>query len=104
MLVSSSLGHLFQIDTFTRTLEYVFALHDAPINTVLLSAGFAVTGSDDRKLRIWPLDFTSHFLEADHDGGVTALSSSPDGLKLLIGTASGSIGVLDVPSVRHVTL
>lgn len=38
-----------QVDLTTRRLEYVFALHEAPINTILLSAGFAVTGSDDRK-------------------------------------------------------
>lgn len=56
------------------------------------------------QLRVWPLDFTSHILEAEHDGRVTALSASPDGLKLLIGTSSGCIGMLDVPSVRHVTL
>ena len=53
-----------QVDVSTRSLEYVFQLHEAPINTVLLSAGFAVTGSADRTLRVWPLDFASHFLEA----------------------------------------
>ena len=52
------------MDVSTRSLEYVFQLHEAPINTVLLSAGFAVTGSADRTLRVWPLDFASHFLEA----------------------------------------
>ena len=111
MLVGSSSGKLFQVDVSTRSLEYVFQLHDAPINTVrpqpprpqpprpqpprpqppkpelqsqppnpylqphleqvLLSAGFAVTGSADHTLRVWPLDFASHFLEAEHEGAVT---------------------------------
>ena len=38
---------------------------------MLLSAGFAVTGSADHTLRVWPLDFASHFLEAEHEGAVT---------------------------------
>eukprot|EP00967_Tisochrysis_lutea_P059733 scaffold76160_cov30-Tisochrysis_lutea.AAC.5 len=57
-----------------------------PIEAVHLGSGFAVTGGADQKLR------------------VTSVSTSPDGLKLLIGTSSGSIGVLDVPSQRHATL
>ena len=38
MLVGSSSGKLFQVDVTTRSLEYVFQLHDAPINTVRPSA------------------------------------------------------------------
>ena len=51
-----------------------------------------------------PLDFAAHFLEAEHEGAVTAVHASPDGLKLLIGTASGTIGVLDVPTLKHATI
>lgn len=40
---------------------------------MLLSAGFAVTGSADHTLRVWPLDFASHFLEAEHEGAVTTV-------------------------------
>ena len=103
MLVGSSSGKLFQVDVSTRSLEYVFQLHDAPIHAVHLSAGFAVTASADRRLRVWPLDFSAHFLEAEHEGAVTAIHASPDGLKLLIGTDSGTIGVLDVPTLKHAT-
>ena len=88
----------------TRTLEHVHALHEGAINAVHLSAGFAVTGGADRKLRVWPLDFSAHFLEAEHEGAVTAIHASPDGLKLLIGTDSGTIGVLDVPTLKHATI
>ena len=62
---------LFQIDPKKRRLEFVYALHDEAINAVHLSAGFAVTGSADHTLRVWPLDFASHFLEAEHEGAVT---------------------------------
>ena len=74
MLVGGSSGRLFVIDPSTRTLEYVHALHEGAINAVHLSAGFAVTGGADRKLRVWPLDFSAHFLEAEHEGGVTAIT------------------------------
>ena len=104
LLVGGSNGRLFVIDPNTRTLEYVHALHDDAINAVHLSAGFAVTGGADRKLRVWPLDFSAHFLEAEHEGGVTAIHASPDQLKLLIGTASGTIGMLDVPTLKHATV
>ena len=104
MLVSSSSGKVFQVDISSRKLEYVYQLHDAPINAVLISPGFAVTASDDHKLRVWPLDFASHVLEAEHEGPVTSVDASLDGLKLLVGTATGTIGVLDVPTQKHVTL
>ena len=104
MLIGGSNGRLFVIDPSTRVLEYVHALHEESINAVHLSAGFAVTGGADRKLRVWPLDFSAHFLEAEHEGAVTAIHASPDGLKLLIGTASGTIGMLDVPTVKHATV
>ena len=104
MLVGGSNGRLFVINPTTRALEYVHALHDDAINAVHLSAGFAVTGGADRKLRVWPLDFSAHFLEAEHEGAVTAIHASPDGLKLLIGTDSGTIGVLDVPTLKHATI
>jgi len=83
----------------------VHALHEgAAIHAVHLSAGFAVTGAEDRLLRVWPLDFSAHFLETEHEGSVTAIDASPDGLKLLIGTASGTIGMLDVPTLKHATI
>ena len=53
MLVGGSTGRLFVIDPSTRALEFVHQLHDDAINAVHLSAGFAVTGGADRKLRVW---------------------------------------------------
>ena len=49
-----------------------------------------MTGSDDGFLRLWPLDFAHVYLEAEHEGPVTAVDFSADGLKILAGTASVS--------------
>ena len=49
---------------------------------------FCVTGSDDGFLRLWPLDFAHVYLEAEHEGPVTAVNFSTDGLKVLAGTAT----------------
>ena len=49
-----------------------------------------MTGSDDGFLRLWPLDFANVYLEAEHEGPVTAVDFSADGLKILAGTASVS--------------
>jgi len=43
-----------------------------PIEAVHLGSGFAVTGGADQKLRVWPLDFSMHFLEAEYEGTVRA--------------------------------
>lgn len=34
----------------------------------ILLTNFDVVGSNDNSLRVWPLDFSSFFLEAEHDG------------------------------------
>lgn len=40
----------------------------------------------------------------EHEGPVTAVSISPDGLRILAGTATGNFGVLDVSSRKYTTL
>ena len=54
---------LLQINYGTRTLERVYQLHSAAINCMLVSEGLCVTGSDDKFLRVWPLDFSDFLLE-----------------------------------------
>jgi hypothetical protein len=46
--------------------------HAGPIHTLIFNEGFCVTGSEDRFLRVWPLDFSDFFLEAEHDAPVVA--------------------------------
>lgn len=71
---------VLQINYGTRTLERVYQLHSAAINCMLVSEGLCVTGSDDRFMRVWPLDFSDFLLEvsvnvsnirADHRAGCT---------------------------------
>ena len=62
------------------------------INSMSINETFCVTGSDDGFLRLWPLDFAHVYLEAEHEGPVTAVDFSSDGLKILAGTASVSCG------------
>ena len=47
-----------------------------------------MTGSDDGFLRLWPLDFAHVYLEAEHEGPVTAVDFSSDGLQILAGTST----------------
>ena len=56
------------------------------INSLHLNDTFCVTGSDDGYLRLWPLDFAHVYLEAEHEGPVTASRLYSDGLKILAGT------------------
>lgn len=51
--------------------------------------------------RVWPLDFSSYLLEAEHEAPVTSVSLAPGGLAVAIGTEDGVAGVLDVASHRY---
>ncbi|DBA73164.1 TPA: hypothetical protein ACH3X2_010098 [Trebouxia sp. C0005] len=104
VFVTSISGAVYQINYGTRTLERVYQLHSAAINCMLVSEGLCVTGSDDKFLRVWPLDFSDFLLEAEHEAGVTAIGLAPDGLTIAIGTENGVIGCLDVPTHQYRTL
>lgn len=43
-------------------------------------------------------------MQAEHEAGVTAIGLAPDGLTIAIGTESGVIGCLDVPTHQYRTL
>ena len=58
------------------------------INCMSLNEVFCATGSDDGYLRLWPLDFRHVYLEAEHEGPVTALDIAADGLKIVAGTST----------------
>lgn len=74
----------------------IYKLHDNAIVSLCVSAGFCVTGSKDSFLRVWPLDFSEFYIEAKHEGAVTSLDVSVDGLKVFCGTSSGGLGTLDI--------
>jgi len=104
IFVASSSGSLFVIDYSERQLICIYKdLHTGPINSVIMNQGFCVTGSEDKLVRVWPLDFSQHFLEAEHDSPITSVALSSDGLEVAVATQSGSIGILDVTKHEYQT-
>ena len=79
VLCCSKQGMVFVINYHTKKLENFYQLHDEPIHTISVNEGFCVTGSDDKFLRVWFLDFSEYFIEAKHDGAVGAIKISEDG-------------------------
>uniref|UniRef100_A0A6I8N486 WD repeat-containing protein 90 n=1 Tax=Ornithorhynchus anatinus TaxID=9258 RepID=A0A6I8N486_ORNAN len=116
-------GHILDIDYTSLTVQNARRLLPSPvwparqrerqtvgsgpgiaINSISVSSSFCATGSDDGYLRLWPLDFSSVFLEAEHEGPVSWAGISPDGLRVLSATSTGNLGFLDVPSRHYSTL
>ena len=52
-----------QVNYNTRTVDCIYQLHSAAINCLVVADGLVVTGSDDRLLRVWPLDFRDYLME-----------------------------------------
>nr|XP_034986517.1 WD repeat-containing protein 90 isoform X1 [Zootoca vivipara] len=74
------------------------------LNSICLSSTFCATASEDGYLRLWPLDFSEVFLEAEHPSPVSSVRISPDNLKVLCTTASGNVGCLDIQSKDYCTV
>uniref|UniRef100_A0A673BY72 WD repeat domain 90 n=1 Tax=Sphaeramia orbicularis TaxID=375764 RepID=A0A673BY72_9TELE len=123
LFASSRSGHIFEIDYSRVVIRNVRRLLPAQeqhgdrrekwtfktgpgiaINSISLSASFCATGSEDGFLRLWPLDFSSVFLEAEHEGPVSLVSVSSDSLQVLAATSTGNLGFLDVSSRGYNTL
>ncbi|XP_014398511.1 PREDICTED: WD repeat-containing protein 90 isoform X3 [Myotis brandtii] len=71
------------------------------ISSLSVSQAECAVGSEDGYLRLWPLDFSSVLLEAEHEGPISSVRISPDGLRVLSTTSSGHLGFLDVPSREY---
>uniref|UniRef100_A0A8C7XKR1 WD repeat domain 90 n=1 Tax=Oryzias sinensis TaxID=183150 RepID=A0A8C7XKR1_9TELE len=74
------------------------------INSISVSSSFCATGCEDGFMRLWPLDFSAVFLEAEHEGPVSMVSVSVDSQKVLAVTSTGNLGFLDVSSREYSTL
>lgn len=83
ILVSSKTGLIMLINYHTKKLENAFQIHDGPIHSISVNEAFCVTGSEDHLLRVWLLDFSEYFIEAPHDGTVSAVDISPDGTQIV---------------------
>ncbi|XP_059935471.1 WD repeat-containing protein 90 isoform X2 [Mesoplodon densirostris] len=74
------------------------------ISSLSVSQAKCAVGSEDGYLRLWPLDFSSVLLEAEHEGPISSVRVSPDGLRVLSTTSSGHLGFLDIPSREYSVL
>ncbi|CAN0054207.1 unnamed protein product, partial [Laminaria digitata] len=101
--VASRGGTVLQVSYHTRNLLCILRLHDGPILSLEVNDGYAVTCSEDNLVRLWPLDFSDFLMEAAHESAVVSITSSQDGRTLAVGTAAGSIGVLDVMTHGYTT-
>ncbi len=101
LYAASNKGIVLKICYQTEQVLSAFQLHADAINTFQVFNGYAVTGGDDARLRIWPMDFGDFLLEARHEGGVKILNGGKQGRKLVIGTKAGTLGLLDVTQHRY---
>ena len=67
---STDCGHLLEIN-YRRiaVLRVWHLLQDLSIHCIALHRKFCVTGSEDGFLRVWPMDFSSVFMEAGEKEG-----------------------------------
>jgi WD40 repeat protein len=104
LFVSSNKGMLLKIDCEKEQVLCSYQLHSGSIISLSLRNGFAVTGGEDSKLRVWPLDFSDFLLEAHHEAAVTNIHIDNEGTKLCVGTAFGTLGILDVSEHSYSTI
>lgn len=101
---SSNKGVIIKVDCLKEQVICTYQLHSVSITSFVIGNGYAVTGSADNMLRVWPLDFSDFLMEAQHEGSVTSIKISRDGSSLLIGTAVGTLGVLHVSDHSYRTI
>uniref|UniRef100_A0A8C6RRY9 WD repeat-containing protein 90 n=1 Tax=Nannospalax galili TaxID=1026970 RepID=A0A8C6RRY9_NANGA len=123
LYVCSHSGHILEIDPQHMAVQHIRRLlptqsPDVPltekqtfssgsgisIRSLSVSLTMCAVGSEDGYLRVWPLDFSSVLLEAEHEGPISSVCFSPDGLRVLSTTSSGHLGFLDVPSREYTVL
>ncbi|MED6241311.1 hypothetical protein ATANTOWER_008505 [Ataeniobius toweri] len=123
LLACTRSGHIFEIDYSRVAVKNVRRLLPGPqqhadcrekptfntgpgvaINSISVSPSFCATGSEDGFLRLWTLDFSAVILEAEHEGAVSKVMVSFDGLQVLAATSTGNLGFLDVSSRGYNTL
>ena len=82
-------GTVVQVNYQTKAMECVYRLHDAAIHSIAINEGFCVTGSEDKYLRVWRWTFQITFWRLSMRT-CSKCRYSPDGLKLVVGTSSGT--------------
>ena len=103
-LFSSNRGMLLKVDCDQKVVLCAYQLHAGAIRALAVHSGYAVTGGADNRLRVWPLDFSDFLLEAQHEAAVSSVCVSQSGRKLSVGTAAGTLGILDVSEHSYNTV
>ena len=99
--VASEGGMVYQLNYDDETLEATYCTNDSAIYSIAINQAFCVTGSKDKYLRIWTLDFNEFLMEAKHEGTVCSVDISQDGLRVACGTENGSLGILNKSNQRY---
>lgn len=104
LFVGTKHGMVFIVNYQDETVEATYKTNDAAIYSICVNEAFCVVGSMDSYVRSWPLDFNDFHIEAQHEGVVSSVDISNDGLKVACGTMFGSIGILDKSNQGYKTL
>jgi WD40 repeat protein len=102
--ISSNRGIVLCINSLTDQIICAYQLHTLSIRSITTHSGYTVTGSDDNKLRLWPIDFTDYLLESQHEGCISNIRISNNGRKLAVGTLSGTLGILNISEHSYSTV
>uniref|UniRef100_H2ZR20 CFA20 domain-containing protein n=1 Tax=Ciona savignyi TaxID=51511 RepID=H2ZR20_CIOSA len=106
-------GYIIEVDFHKVTIrsihkftciKYPLLLTGIALNSIRFTESFVATCSDDGFLRLWALDLSAAFIEAEHEGPVVDVDVTPDGVKVLAATAAGTLGYLDVATRKYTTL
>ncbi|XP_006894964.1 PREDICTED: WD repeat-containing protein 90 [Elephantulus edwardii] len=120
LYVCSRSGHILEVDVQRMAVRHARRLlptrlpdvpdpqkptftpgHGVVISSLSISAAVCAVGSEDHYLRLWPLDFSAVLLETEHEGPVSSVCVSPDGLRVLTTTSTGQLGFLDIASREY---
>ncbi|XP_006873982.1 PREDICTED: WD repeat-containing protein 90 [Chrysochloris asiatica] len=123
LYVSSRSGHILEVDIQHMVVRHARRLlpvkppggphpqkatftsgPGVTISSLSVSPALCAVGSEDCYLRLWPLDFSAVLLEAEHEGPISSVRFSPDGLRVLSTTSTGHLGFLDVVSREYSVL
>lgn len=74
LFVACNRGLLLRISCQNDQVICAYQLHSGAIRSLALHHGFAVTGGDDKRLRIWPMDFSDFLLESQHEGIIIVIA------------------------------
>eukprot|EP00051_Salpingoeca_urceolata_P017149 m.231562 g.231562 ORF g.231562 m.231562 type:complete len:1844 (-) comp18876_c0_seq6:786-6317(-) len=102
--VSSTSGQVFRVNCSSMALEAIFDLHDSPIHSISVCAEFCMTGTQNGELRAWSPTFDDFIMEAKHEGPIVTVQVSLDGRKVVAGTITGNLGVLDAEDRSYMTV